>query len=93
MSLVDDLQISRSTLEEFKELTIRVLNYFPEIVSSKATIRNYIINASVVAGTKKFVRPINLDLFIFDEKTFNAEFETFSETLKKLKLDEKIFVL
>jgi len=91
MSLTDDLQAPRSELKEFRDLTIRILNYFPEIITDKEITRNYVISSSLVAGTKKFIRPINLELFIFDDKAFRAEFERLVETLRELKSGKRNF--
>jgi len=57
----------------------------PDIVSEKATDRNYIILSSVMAGTSKFARPINNDLFIFNSRIFDGQYNEFLSILNKIK--------
>jgi len=62
----------------------------PNIVSQRVTARNYIILSSEMAGTKKFARPINKDLFVFDIKTFDNKYKKFISIVKKIKSKETI---
>ncbi len=49
--LPEDLQTPKQNLEEFAEITKRVLGYLPNIVSEKVDAKNYTILSSDVAGT------------------------------------------
>ena len=83
--LQKDLQMPKKSLDEFFEVTKRVLGHLPDIVSEKATDRNYIILSSVMAGTSKFARPINNDLFIFNSRIFDGQYNEFLSILNKIK--------
>jgi len=91
MSLIDDIKSRKSSLEEFKEITTRSLNYFKEIITTRVTKGNYIIGSSLSAGTIKYIRPINTNLFLFEEEDFVKGFNLFIEILDKLKAGEKEF--
>ncbi|MDL2122849.1 MAG: hypothetical protein LWX51_07140 [Deltaproteobacteria bacterium] len=58
-SLPEDLQTPKQNLDEFADVTKRVLDYLPNIVSERIETRDYTILSSVVAGTTKFARPLN----------------------------------
>ena len=57
--LPKDLQTPKKSLDDFYEVTKRVLGHLHDIVSERVTARDYIILSSVVAGTSKYARPIN----------------------------------
>ena len=59
-----DLQTPKQNLDEFADVTKRVLDYLPNIASERVEARDYTILSSVVAGTTKFARPVNNNLFI-----------------------------
>jgi len=75
----------KKSLDEFFEVTKRVLGHLPDIVSEKATDRNYSILSSVMAGTSKFARPINNNLFIFNSRVFDSQYNEFLSILNKIK--------
>jgi hypothetical protein len=83
--LQKDLQMPKKSLDEFFEVTKRVLGHLPDIVSEKATDRNYSILSSVMAGTSKFARPINNNLFIFNSRVFDSQYNEFLSILNKIK--------
>ena len=83
--LPQDLQTPKKNLDEFSSVTKRVLGYLPNIVSGKAEARDYIILSSVVAGTSKFARPINKNLFIFDIQDFDSQYNKFLSAIAKIK--------
>jgi len=62
----------------------------PNIISEKAETRDYTILSSVVAGTTKFARPINNNLFINKIEEFDKKFKSFLDVLKKIKNRKKI---
>ncbi len=62
-SLQEDLQTPKQNLDEFADVTKRVLDYLPNIVSERVETRDYTILSSVVAGTTKFAR-LGLKVFI-----------------------------
>ena len=92
MSPLDqDLQASKKTLTEFCELTIWVLNHLPNVISSEIEKNDYKILTSKIAGTTKFVRPINKHLFIRDPNAFNLSFDQVVKTFQKIKKNDTKF--
>ena len=89
-SLQEDLQTPKQNLDEFADVTKRVLDYLPNIVSEKVEARDYTILSSVVAGTTKFARPINNNLFISKCEVFEKNYKLFLTALEKIKNREKI---
>jgi len=57
-SLQEDLETPKQNLDEFVDVTKRVLDYLPNIVSERVETRDYTTLSSVVAGTTKFARPV-----------------------------------
>jgi len=90
-SLPEDLQTPKQNLDEFANITKRVLSYLPEIISEKVETRNYLILSSDVAGTTKFARPINNNLYISKTETFKSNYKSFLKILCKIKSKEKIY--
>lgn len=91
LPLDKDLQQKKTTIEEFSQLALRVLNYLPNVLTGFEEKSNYKIYTSVIAGTKKFVRPINKNLFITDPVAFTGKLSQFEEIIKKLRNREAVF--
>lgn len=83
--LIEDLQSPKVDLESFAELTKRVLDYLPNVVSEKIQSRGYLISSSSAAGTTKYARPIRENLYIFTSNKFTQQFQEYKDILKKLK--------
>jgi hypothetical protein len=66
------------------------LDYLPNIVSERVETRDYTILSSVVAGTAKFARPINNNLFIDKIEDFEKRYKLFLEALGRIKNRKKI---
>lgn len=90
-SLDKDLQTPKQNLNEFKEVTERVLNYLPNVISKSKTKDDYFISSSKLAGTTKYLRPLNSKLFISEPKEFAAEFENLIATFNTIKEGKKDF--
>ncbi|MEM8893140.1 MAG: hypothetical protein AAGC88_01100 [Bacteroidota bacterium] len=88
MSLDTELQRKKTRLFEFVDLTKRILNYLPEVISSSKDKGDYTIFLSQQAGTIKFVRPINKTLFIEKADDFEHSFNTFQDLIR-IKLRSK----
>ena len=88
--LPKDLQTPKKSLDDFYEVTKRVLGHLHDIVSERVTARDYIILSSVVAGTSKYARPINNNLFIFDSSAFDTEYKKFLSVIGKIKAKKAI---
>jgi hypothetical protein len=74
-----DLQIAKKNLDEFGVTTSRILLHLPNVVTHFEEKNGYRIYSSDIAGTKKYLRPINNSLFISDNQVFE-------ENLLKLKI-------
>lgn len=85
ISISDDLQLVKTNLTDFKDITIRVLDYLPNVLSKSKTKKNYIIHSSHIAGTTKYIRPINKTLFIDNSAEFKNRFDTFQNILTNIK--------
>ena len=85
LPLDQDLQLQKNSLQEFKEITLRVLEYFPNIITNYSEKNGYRIHTSVIAGTTKFLRPINQRLFIYSTDSFKTKFSRFREVCLWLK--------
>ncbi len=84
-SLSEDLQNPKTTLKEFVDLTCRLLNYFPEVITSTVQKSGYSISSSNSAGTIKYIRPINNRLFIKESSIFNEKYVIFESIISKIK--------
>jgi hypothetical protein len=89
-SLSEDLQMPQNTLAEFAQLTVRILNYLPEVITSTIEANGYSISSQEMAGTVKYLRPINNKLFISDSTVFLSKFSDFEIILRKIQNKEII---
>lgn len=90
LSLDQDLQTQKQNIEQFGDITIRVLNYLPNVLSKSEIKNDYTIFSSEIAGTKKFIRPVNNKLFLKNPDTFKANFEELKTIFSKIKNNEPI---
>lgn len=90
ISLDKDLQEVKNNLAEFEEITIRVLQYLPNVLSSSKEKNNYTIYSSQIAGTTKYVRPINNKMFLKDTEAFSVSFKDLKSIFEKIKGGENI---
>lgn len=84
-----DLQKPKTSLDQFADITLRVLNYLPNVLSEFKEKNNYRIYSSEIAGTKKYIRPINKTLFIDNSEEFAVLFKNLKQTLNKISNNEK----
>ena len=91
LSLPQDLQRSKSTLDDFKQIVLRVLQYMPHVIDQEVNFRGYQICSSTTAGNTKRVRPFHQDLFIRDSDAFNEAFEEFTGIVQRLRDGEMGF--
>lgn len=89
-SLQKDLQTPKASLNEFAQVTRRVLEYISSIVSKRVSSGGYVILVSEVAGTSKFARPINESLYINNTEQFDSRFASFITIMERLKNRESI---
>lgn len=57
MSLAEDVQITKTDLDEFRDITRRILEYLPNVINEEEDYRNYKLCSSNIAGTRKQIRP------------------------------------
>lgn len=84
-SLKDELQKKLTTFDEFKSLTIKVLDYLPAVVSNANIHGDYTLTSSTIAGTTKWIRPYSTALYLNDRDLFLESFNNFKEILRWLK--------
>ncbi|MEW6196193.1 MAG: hypothetical protein AB1521_13670 [Bacteroidota bacterium] len=89
ISLAEDLQLRKENLSEFKNITLRVLNYIDDVLNQESNYGKYIICNSKIAGTTKPVRPYNSDLFLRKVRSFEKEFLKFDAIINDLR-NEKV---
>jgi hypothetical protein len=97
-TLTQELQSPKSNLIQFKETTLRVLNYLPDVLNEESEFSGYVICSSKIAGTKKSIRPFRKNLFIRDSKTFEKKYMSFNKILKRLiegdrKFEEEDYII
>ena len=80
-----DLQKLKISLHEFGEITERVLQYIPNVISKSEVKNDYVIFSSEIAGTTKYIRPINKHLFLNNIKDFSSNFNELQIIFKKIK--------
>ncbi|MFP4470602.1 MAG: hypothetical protein ACLFPE_07955 [Bacteroidales bacterium] len=86
-----ELQIRKHSLEEFKNLTVQILHYLPNIISGTVQKGKYDISVSEIAGTKKYVRPINRSLFINDPDQFTESYNNLLPIFERIRNHETLF--
>ena len=91
-ALAEDLQKQKNSIQEFKEITQRILNYIPDVLNVESKFGGYVICSSNIAGTIKSIRPFKQDLFIREEKTFDKDFKKYESIIKNLKSGKRNFV-
>jgi hypothetical protein len=85
ISLSQDLQEKKNSLAEFENITVRVLEYLPNVLSEFKMKSGYNIHSSQIAGTTKYVRPINQRLFIYSPEDFKTKLNDFRTVIEKLR--------
>ncbi len=90
ISLDKDLQKVKYNLDEFGDITIRVLQYLPNVISSSEIKNSYTIHTSRISESTKYARPINHNLFIYNVHDFAHSFGELKVILGKVKLGLKI---
>lgn len=90
-SLDIDLQQKKTSLAEFQVLADRILYYLPNVLSSYEKKGNYRIYTSNIAGTTKYLRPINEKLFVFDPEDFKVRFSEFLQIMRRIRGNDRTF--
>ena len=89
LPLIKDLQTSKKSLNEFIDVSKRVLDYLPSVISERHEVKGYILLSSEVAGTKKFVRPIRNSMFIFNPDEFQSQAEKYISILENISKEQR----
>lgn len=85
-----DLQKVKSNIAEFREITERVLQYLPNVLSHSEEKNDYLIYSSEIAGTVKYIRPINKNIFLINLQDFIVNFEKLQNIFALIKSKDKI---
>lgn len=84
MSLDEALVQKKESIREFEEITIQILNYLPNVLNKFEIKNDYKLFSSNIAGTIKYIRPINYKLFINDPIEFSEKFIQFKNILSRI---------
>ncbi len=90
-SLLEDIQITKNTLDEFFDVTIRILGHMSNVVDNQIEYKGYLLLSSTTVGQIRQVRPINKNLFLDSPEVFRASYLRFQKILKSLKYGERDF--
>jgi hypothetical protein len=85
LPLDQDLQKPKDSLSDFKNIATRVLHYLPNVISHVERKGDYDVLTSQIAGTTKYVRPVNRTLFLDDAENFCQYYTRFTEVLAKIR--------
>lgn len=85
-----DLQKVKHNLFDFGEITERVLQYIPNVLSNTEIKNDYLIFSSEIAGTTKYIRPINKNLFLSNLDDFRINFNKLTTIFEKIKINSII---
>lgn len=85
-----DLQKAKKNIDEFGDVALRVLQYLPNVLSSSEEKNNYIIYSSQIAGTTKYIRPINKNLFFVSPADFTTNFAKLKDIFDEIKNGSEI---
>lgn len=88
-TLLEDLQTSKISLNEFRDLTIRVLNHIPNVISDTVHARGHRLCTAQAAGTFKNVRPIKDALFISEPDELTNQYDDFISLLHQLRVGNR----
>jgi hypothetical protein len=91
ISLDKDLQKNKNSLEDFFNISKRVRAYLPNVLSDSVDKNGYAIYVSEVAGSTRYLRPVNKSLYIQDDSLFEKSYLTFLQTASKIKSKELHF--
>ncbi|GGH67352.1 hypothetical protein [Phaeocystidibacter marisrubri] len=83
-TLNQQLTTPQGSLQDFADLTVRVLGHLPNVVSGRIADGNYEIWTQVVTNTTTYIRPVNVSLFEQDPTEFKLLFSDFLITLDRL---------
>ena len=92
-SLKEDLSTPKQNLDEFFETAKRVLGQLKNDISNKQLTDNHYLAYSEDNGSKKYVRPINNDFFIWGEEELTQCYSSFLEVIAKVKRRETSYTL
>ncbi len=85
LSLAEDLQCPKGSLEEFKSVAVRILQYIPAVIDEEVEYRGYRLCSSTIAGSTKRIRPFHKHLFLQDVSVFNSAFAEFHHIVQNAR--------
>lgn len=91
MSLAEDLQTTKNDLNDFQDISRRVLEYLPNVLNEEFEFNEYRLCSSNIAGTRKQIRPFNNNLFIRDARIFSIQYENFTNIIEAIRNGNRIF--
>ncbi len=91
ISLDQDISLKKNNLEDFKDVTLRILNYIPNVLTGQKVKGDYKLHFASQTGQVKWLRPINQILFIYDPDIFLEDYNKFINLFVKLKQKDSEF--
>jgi len=89
--LIEELQTPKKTLNEFSDLTQRVLSHVENVITDHNNIKDFYIYSSSSAGTTKYTRPINRKLFRLNSLDFKEHFDIYMRILSDVRNGKRDF--
>lgn len=83
-SLAEELKQTKSNLDDFRNITVRVLNYLPDVLNEEVEFNDYFVCSSTTAGTRKPIRPFNKELFLREINIFDDYYDKFYNIIQQL---------
>lgn len=93
VSLKQDLSSPKSTLDEFYSTSLRVLVQMQNDLSSKQLFDTHYLSFSEDNGAKKYVRPIDKNLFIWDVESLKSAYAVFKDIIARISARDLGFTL
>jgi len=90
-TLIEELQTPKFSMQEFSNISNRVLNYMLDMINEEINYSDYIICSSTTAGMKKTIRPFHKDLFIREPEHFDEEYKQLMEIFRNLGNGQRNF--
>jgi hypothetical protein len=90
MALLDDIVKPKTNLNDFKEITLRILNYYSEVVTESSEFSGYVLSSASSSGLTKNIRPYKKEQFILEAEKFRESYDQFIDVMKELKSGNEI---
>ncbi len=87
MNLSEQLKKPKTSLDDFREVTIRSLSHMQDMISEKVLYNDYLICSAKSGQAFRTIRPIRMSLFLEKPDDFEEKFDVFLTLTRKLQSD------